>query len=485
MSFIEQVALKDGAGNLIGSNQDVTGGDWHLATCTTQEIYRDVNNTSAVNLSSGATFIGTATNITNFDAVQIMLFTDQPCQVFVDQSQDGTNWDLTDNFIYIVGKPFGVPVQSMNTFVRVRVTNVGPSTTTVFRLTTLLTPITSVLPRALDNLGNLKVSINGLYDQFGFHGQFDQDNNLAVEQPYQLVGAAFIDSTIDTNFWTVANSGAGSGANVGVTTVGIATLTSGTANNGYGKLSSVRLARFVPGQANRHRFYGRLTGLSVANTTRAWGPVTLSTTTPQDGFFFSVDGSNVLSVNSCKAGVVTSVASGSFNGNMNQYIVDTNYHGWEISYTSSAAYFLVDGVLIHTIKATTVSLLNVFDLPINVWCVNSASGTSSAVLQVLNTSIYRLGRPETSPKSNYFSTATTGTTLKIGAGLLHKLIVSNIPANGQVILYDNTAASGTILFDTGGMSGTTQPFFLDFDIPFFTGLEVVIVHNLNVAVVYE
>lgn len=68
----------------------------------------------------------------------------------------------------------------------------------------------------------------------------------------------------------------------------------------------------------------------------------------------------------------------------------------------------------------------------------------------------------------YISTATT-TTLKTGAGILHTIVVNGGTA-GTIIVYDNTAASGTIIasFDSTNALATYT-----FDCTFSTGLTVI------------
>lgn len=70
--------------------------------------------------------------------------------------------------------------------------------------------------------------------------------------------------------------------------------------------------------------------------------------------------------------------------------------------------------------------------------------------------------------NTYISTAVT-TTVKTGAGLLHTLVVNGGTA-GTVIVYDNTAASGTILasFDSTNALNTYT-----FDCAFSTGLTII------------
>ena len=449
----------------------------------------DSSNSSTANLTSGGTFTGTGVSALGVFSIVVMLSCDQVCAVFVDQSGDGTHYDVTDSFVYVPGKPFGIVTQVVGKLYRVRVTNSGSVTTTTLRLETFRQDTSNTLPRTLDSLGNLKTSVQGLYDQDGFPGRFDPQARLAVAEATKLVGEAFT-STVDTNFWTVANSGAGSVANTGATTANYATLTSGTANSGYGSLTSVRQAWFVPNFPLDFHSYVTLTSVAVANSTRAWGAMNLNASTPPgitDGFYFSVNGSGTLSVNAANAGSVTSVASGSFNGNMSQFILDTNQHHYDIILGVFGAYFIIDGVLAHFIKQTTAPLTSTFTLKASAYSENSASGTASATLQVGKLGIARLGLLKNAPKSYQTSAATAATVLKRGPGLLHKLLFGFQTAGGDVALYDNTAASGTLLFDAGTLAKNTNPFFIDFgDTPFFTGLTLVVAAATNpVTVIYE
>lgn len=123
----------------------------------------DSNNSSTANLTSGSSFTGTATSTSGASGIQVTLSADQNCMVCVEQSPDGTNWDIIDcfNYYYTINN-FGITVQSVNAYVRVVVTNIDESTTTYFRLQTVLCPIVPSLPRSLDENGNLKVGIKSL-----------------------------------------------------------------------------------------------------------------------------------------------------------------------------------------------------------------------------------------------------------------------------------------------------------------------------------
>lgn len=68
--------------------------------------------------------------------------------------------------------------------------------------------------------------------------------------------------------------------------------------------------------------------------------------------------------------------------------------------------------------------------------------------------------------------ANATTTLRTGAGVLHKVTINTAGASSNTItLYDNTAASGTVL---ATIDGTAGPLTLDYNIRFSTGLTAIL-----------
>lgn len=154
----QETKIVDISGNIIGSEVD-NSGDYHLAVSTNQDVNTDSNNSSVVNLASGATFTGISTSTLGVIGLQWGLKTSENCTVYIDQSDDETNWDLCDTFNYktsVGGR--GETVQAIKSYWRIRVTNNGSSTTTYFRLSGVLCPIADPLPRSLTPTGRLKVS---------------------------------------------------------------------------------------------------------------------------------------------------------------------------------------------------------------------------------------------------------------------------------------------------------------------------------------
>lgn len=107
------------------------------------------NNSSTSNLTSGATFTGLSDSSDDFDGAHISLFATQNCTIQVQQSSNGTNWDISDSFTTTANVGFSTTVNSISSFIRVLVTNNGASTTSSFRLQTQYTVSGTNTPRSL------------------------------------------------------------------------------------------------------------------------------------------------------------------------------------------------------------------------------------------------------------------------------------------------------------------------------------------------
>ena len=116
-----------------------------------------VLNSSTANLASGASFTGSSEPSTGISGIQLNLKTDQQSTVQVQQSQDGTNWDISDSFPVNANTGLGITIQTVASFFRVVVTNNGASTTTFLRLQTILAPVVEAIPRAVAASGGMKV----------------------------------------------------------------------------------------------------------------------------------------------------------------------------------------------------------------------------------------------------------------------------------------------------------------------------------------
>lgn len=153
-----RMELVDASGNKIETVTD--HGDQYLGVAARQDVHVDADNSSTANIAAGATWSGVSASTLGVAGIQVNTFVDQPHTVYVDQSPDGTHWDITDS--YNVPASFGMshPFQATASYVRVRVKNLGGSDSTVTRIQTALCPIVEAVPRALTAGGNLRVSIS-------------------------------------------------------------------------------------------------------------------------------------------------------------------------------------------------------------------------------------------------------------------------------------------------------------------------------------
>lgn len=324
----------------------------------------------------------------------------------------------------------------------------------------------------------------GQKDFRGRRGEFTQVRDLRIAEQFRIAGSQFIGTTIDTNFWTSTVSGAAA-ANTQAT--GLLTAAGGTDNAGHAMLRSARTARFIFANPMVWRGALRAPTVVVANSVRTWGVFTHTAGVPQNGFYFSLSAAGVLSVVRATGASPTAVASGSFNGEVTSYTLDTNVHAFEIHYFVMQVQFYIDDVLIHTLTPTTAALeATALNLPICFGVLNTAA-SAGATLQCWATNTSRLGREQTSPRSYRQSGTTAGVVLKYGPGQLHQVNVSAVSNNATITLYDNTAASGTVLWTSGAMGTNTTPFTVDLhEIPFETGLTIVIATaNCDCVVAYE
>jgi hypothetical protein len=302
-------------------------------------------------------------------------------------------------------------------------------------------------------------------------------------EPYRIVGGAFGNTGLDTNYWALTNSASG-----GTATVANAqcTLASGGTADNVAVVQSARSGRYVGGASNRFRHVMRLPSVSLADHILRWGAFNAS-----DGAFFELD-NTTLKVVTRKTASDTPVSSGNFNGSVASYTIDTNNKTYEIYWTNSKVYFVIGGVLIHTVNALTTTWSDTLNLYARFEVGNYSGSTTSKSMEVRTSTIYRFGRDLTLPRYYYHAAGqTTGTVLKIGPGNVHEVIISTVSNNAVVTLVDiATAATGTpIIFTTGAMGALTTPFPIPMGsegCPFNTGLALVVSGaNAAVTVIYD
>jgi hypothetical protein len=221
-----------------------------------------------------------------------------------------------------------------------------------------------------------------------------------------LIGAGQIGSTLDTNMWSTTFIGSGTSTIAN----SLNQLSTGTTANSSAILNSLNRARFIPGTVNA--FFGavRLGDTGVANNIRLWGAFDTS-----DGIYFQLNGTTP-ELGIRQGGSDTIITF--FNG-PSPFIIDTNFHTYEIQYTAGLANFYQDGNLIHSYVALLGALTNNPNLSLGFQNTNSGGSTSNTSLYVRSTSIMRYGEQDTRPR--YFhpfytsriqtASATTSTTV--------------------------------------------------------------------------
>ena len=459
-----------------------------------QDIIASTLNTTLVALKkspvSGYTWSGTGESTLGVAGIQVSVWADQNCKIWIEQSGDNSNWDISDYYEYQanLNHNFGVTVQAISSFVKVRAEN--ESTTTdmnFFRLYTALCPIVEAVPRALDIDGNLMVGIKSMQDALGFKGENTPNGEKRTAEPVRLVGTGFDGTTVDTNFWTAtvdATAGPGSVTQAS----GALTLNSGTANSSFSTLRSFRRARYVAGTPMRYRSQTQLGDTGIAGNVRRWGVgYGASMPTITNGAWFQLSGTT-FSVVTMLATTPSTVTS--FNGAYGtSFVLDTNVHTFEIYYNTNKVYFLIDGKLLHTVSASAASwsaFSTLYAYADNVNTTNTVAKTISFRTLV----VYRLGKLETATIYKNFSTAQTGTVLKQSSGRLHRIIIGTVGSTTTtVICYDGVTAVNPIVslsVDPTAGSYHAIPQNIEVNTGFYDGLTLTTTGTgANITIIYE
>jgi hypothetical protein len=490
VAYGTRVQLFDETGDPVSMADDTATGLHALAVGITQNIHASTKNSTTTPLPAGGIWEGQSESTLGVSGIQVVVKASTNSHIRIDQSGDGTNWDITDTYNYDAradAEGFGITVQAVGQAFRVRVHNHTSKTQTVLRVSTTLCPTVEALPRSLDENGHLKCGVHGVKDDFGFQGEFTPMRDAKTCQPYRLVGVNFA-GTNDPNFWTCTNAGSNSYSSI---FNGVAKVYGGGANVGYGQVQSIRPARFVFAHPHLYRSLIRVDGTLAPGNTRRWGAYTTTglVPAPQDGFYFETNGYGTVSLNCMASGAVTySATSGNFNGVQSEFALDTNVHAYEIVHFVAGAWFYIDDVLLHTFKPATLPLASTVTLPVTVTSVNTAGIVTSGTLDAWASTILRLGRDITAPTSYFHPSSQATTMLKVGAGTLHGVVILSVATNGAVLsIYDNTAASGKLLYQTGALQTVDRNVsVLGLNLPFYTGLTFsVATQNAAVLLTYE
>jgi hypothetical protein len=448
-----------------------------------QDVVADANNSSDVALTGNQTYEGTASSTLGVAGIQVSMKASQDCTVYIEQSPDGSNWDIVDSYSYkyILGGNAWT-IQAVNSFYRVRVTNLSASNMTYFRLQTALCPMVEAVPRTLTQEGRFKTE-SYLTDAYGFGIENTPMGEMRVATIVKLVGSGFRGATVDPNFslTSVANSGTVTQANSELT------VATNTTANGSAMYYSKRAGRYSSGASNRFRMVATLNNTGSVDNIRRWGLGNSSTTMPtiSDGAYFELD-DDVFSVVILKGGVPTRISNGAFNGTFGtSYVLSATVKTWEIYWTNSKVWFVLGDEVLHMHTGSSESWANTNSFYTFADSINTNNSTTNNKITLRAVSISRFGQLQNQPTSLYVTGLGTHI-CKYSAGNLNSVTISNTGQNSALTLYDNYAASGTIIWASGAINSSAL-MNLDFKgLPFNNGLTLVVSGTAcNVLLVYE
>ena len=438
----------------------------YLGASINQDVHASTSNSTTSPLNSGATWTGNAESSLFVAGIQVNARMDSHGTLYVDQSNDGTNWDTSYSYVVSSGTGLARTVQATASFFRVRLKNDGATNATYTRVQTALCPIVEALPPSLTEYGNLSVGVKeAFYDATTeSYGRITPMNRLVVAEPKRLVGVGFSSGPLDTSFWTSTNT-----VNATTTTTsGVLTMTSAALAQSTSTVYSVRIARYLSGTNNNARFIARTGDLGASGNRRLWG---VATKDGREGYFFDLTGT-VLGVTTRKDNVDNRVIE--FNGQYGQsYPTLTNIHTYEIAWTNSKVMFMIDGKLLHVTKGQTAPLSQTQNFGIYLQNGNDITGTTSTTLEVRTSSIYRMGSAEDSPAYYHKAAGATTITLKSSPGTFKKMVMNGVGAanSNNCTLYDSTGAGGAVI---AIFTMTTAMFgSWDYSLDFYNGITIV------------
>lgn len=311
-----------------------------------------------------------------------------------------------------------------------------------------------------------------LKDSYGFEVEFTPMDEMRVVEPVRLVGSTFVDTTLDANFWTATLSNAT--ATPANNQLPIATTSNAAGSSAV--VQSVRSARYVGGSGNRFRAIIRMDNAGLAGNTRQWGCFTST-----DGAYFELSGTT-FNVVTRKTNTPTPVASTAWNGK--KKVMDTNVHSYEIYFTNSKVYFVMDGDIVHTVTASSATWTDTTNFPVRLTNVNDAD-IAAVSMNVRVATIYRLGKLQTAPITKYISGAVTNQIYKRGPGMIHGVLVGEtgtlLTFYDSLTTFDATTTIASI--DTSALNAFSLG---DLGIPFYTGLAVTTTGaGTRVTIIYE
>ena len=210
--------------------------------------------------------------------------------------------------------------------------------------------------------------------------------DMQIAQRYTILADSVADGL--AGFWTLSTTGSGVAPAV---SGGEGVLQSGAAASSSSQMTSTTV-RYFPGQSAWLNSAVRFGDTGVVGNTRRVGVFTVSGTAPQDGFYFELADTTLNAV-VIKNGVIqSSVPTTSWSRfAQSPFTLDTNYHQFEIRFTSNGCQFYVDNVVRHVFAGTTAAVTNTLNFPMTLQTVNTTA-TANCVIAVRNIGMGRFGQ---------------------------------------------------------------------------------------------
>jgi hypothetical protein len=155
------INTQDGAGNAIGSisvaSGSLAGTNAEAVAQAATYFFASTNNSSSTQLAASATFTGVIETAFSQQSISLLLTSDQPITLTVNQYIDagGTRLAQSNSFSVAAGAGFARSFPLNGNYVNVTAQNTGASTTTTFRLDAAY----GTIPAA-NSLGDFPISLN-------------------------------------------------------------------------------------------------------------------------------------------------------------------------------------------------------------------------------------------------------------------------------------------------------------------------------------
>jgi hypothetical protein len=159
ISATGEVTIADSAGTVVGPLKTGLDGQEHLPVAALQDVFLSTVNSTENNLEAAQIFTGTGESTKGVNSIDVGAHADQNITIEIQQSHDNAVWDHSYTFLLAANTSTIRNFKALAGYFRIKVTNTSSSATTAMHVKTALTPVSEVLPGALSENGNLKVSV--------------------------------------------------------------------------------------------------------------------------------------------------------------------------------------------------------------------------------------------------------------------------------------------------------------------------------------